>query len=121
MIIEEKNKEVIKRKESEARAINQFIIDFNKEAKQQRSRWFTKFVYGYPHIIRKGWTDIAFQISYFQNTFIFVDNDYMIGTATMDANFKFFKYYKEFKSILEKIPQKFRILYNVEHKQSIRK
>jgi len=114
-LINSKRKPILKLKQ-------EFIKDFNKEA-DKGCDWFAEIIgfgdkgedYQFLHISKYEGKiiynkKISLHIITEGQSFSFNDNDFISGEFTQGASDKFFKYFPEFKKVLENIPQVFFLL-----------
>jgi len=100
MIIEVKK--LIENKE--AKAIDDLINHFNKEAQKQNSKYFIRMEYNYPHLT-KSW----FIFETYSNQIVFIEDDFNDSGYFCFVKPLNLKIFKEIKAILEAIPEKFEI------------
>ncbi len=89
--------------EIEDKAVEELINDFNSRAIEKKIKYRIKIKYAYPHLVQGFWIfeNYSNQISFIDNYFVFVDE--------LDE-----EVFNEIKSILEEIPQLFKLEFKEE-------
>lgn len=103
-------------KEKSSEKIRKFIEDFNRVAKEKKSKWFAKIKYSHPYIsLRPPWfmrliaSDLSFQVVYldWKDSFVFSDGEFDGFSREEEIRHEeFLEWFEDFKPILDGMEQR---------------